>query len=96
MISKEEVGYIAKLSRIEITEKETEKFQKDLSSVLDYFEMLKEVDTKNIKPTYHPLEDYFKENVIREDKEKSFKDTDKVIAGAPGRQGRYFKVKSVF
>jgi aspartyl/glutamyl-tRNA(Asn/Gln) amidotransferase C subunit len=43
MISKEEVEHIAKLARLELTGKETEKMQKDLSAILDYFILLKNV-----------------------------------------------------
>jgi len=42
MISKEEVQHIAKLARLELSENEVEKMQKDLSSILDYFNLLKE------------------------------------------------------
>ena len=41
MISKDEVIKIAKLARLELTEKEIEKMQKDLSAILDYFNLLK-------------------------------------------------------
>ena len=41
MISKEEVEHIAKLARLELTGKEVEKMQKDLSDILDYFDLLK-------------------------------------------------------
>ena len=41
MISKEEVEHIAKLARLELSDKETEKMQKDLSAILDYFNLLK-------------------------------------------------------
>ena len=41
MISKEEVEHIAKLARLELTGKEVEKMQKDLSAILDYFDLLK-------------------------------------------------------
>ena len=37
MISKEEVLHIAKLARLELTEEEVEKMQKDLTEILDYF-----------------------------------------------------------
>ena len=40
MISKEEVQHIAKLARLELTETEVEKMQKDLSAILDYFNLL--------------------------------------------------------
>ncbi|MDI6603013.1 MAG: Asp-tRNA(Asn)/Glu-tRNA(Gln) amidotransferase subunit GatC [Patescibacteria group bacterium] len=55
MISKEEVQHIAKLARLGLTEKEVKKFQKELSSILDYIEKLKEVDISKIEPTSHSI-----------------------------------------
>jgi len=55
MISKEEVQHIAKLARLGLTEKEIKKFQKELSSILDYIEKLKEVDVSSIEPTSHSI-----------------------------------------
>jgi aspartyl-tRNA(Asn)/glutamyl-tRNA(Gln) amidotransferase subunit C len=40
MISKEEVLKIAKLARLELGDSEVEKMQKDLSSILEYFDIL--------------------------------------------------------
>jgi len=55
MISKEKVKYIAKLARLALSEKEIERYQNDLSKILEYFEKLKEVDVSRVKPTFHPL-----------------------------------------
>ena len=66
MITKEEVQHIAKLARLGLTEKEIEKFQKELSSILDYIEKLKEVDISGIEPTSHSI---LLENIMRNDKE---------------------------
>lgn len=41
MISKSEVEKIAKLARLELSEIEVEKMQKDMSLILDYFDILK-------------------------------------------------------
>ena len=51
MISKDQVKHIAKLARLELTEKETEKMQHDLSAILDYFNVLKKVKSQKIKTT---------------------------------------------
>ena len=57
-----------------LTQEQIKKIAEDLSKVpnstleinkiLDYFELLKEVDTDNIEPTYSVIE---KENTLRED-----------------------------
>lgn len=49
-ISKKDVKYIAGLARIELTEQEEEKFEKELSSILGFIDKLNEVETKNTEP----------------------------------------------
>lgn len=96
MISNDEVKHIAKLARLSLTEKETKKFQKELSSILDYVEELKEVDISDTVATSHPFEIG---NVTRRDRElisenKSLA-TKKIIDLAPETKEGYFKVKSI-
>lgn len=95
MISKEEVKHIAKLARLGLTEPEIEKFQKELSSILDYIEKLKEVDIKNVEPTSHTLKI---ENVFREDvaKKLDIEKVKKLIKAFPERKNTFLKVKSIF
>jgi len=96
MISKQEVKHIAKLARLGLTEKEVEKFQKELSSILDYFEKLKEVDVSEIEPTSHPFQ---MENMMRDDESPaSLKTTagkEKLLGLAPETKEGYLKVKSI-
>ncbi len=93
MILKKDVQHIAKLARIELSDKETEKFQKDLSSILDYFELLKKVNTDKVDPTFHPSE--IKENVMREDIAKPDNIADDLIKQAPEKKDRYIKVRAI-
>lgn len=51
MLSEEEVKHVAKLARIALTDKEVKKFSKQLSNVLDYMEILNEIDTKELEAT---------------------------------------------
>ncbi len=53
MISKEEVEHIAKLARLELTESEVKKMQKDLSAILDYFNLLKKAPKPNKDTTFN-------------------------------------------
>ena len=94
MISKEEVIRIAKLARLELTEKEMEKMQKDMSAILDYFNILK----KAPKPKTKDQKDKSKiKNVLRKDeavkKESGLADT--LISAAPDKKEGYIKVKSI-
>lgn len=83
MIKKEEVKHVAKLARLDLTEKETEKFQKELSLILGYIDKLKKVDVSKVKPTSHPQE---VENITRKDEALKF--NKKLIDG-------YLKVKRI-
>ena len=94
MITKEEVQHIAKLARIQLTEKETEKFQKDLGNVLDYFEILKGVDVTDVPPMVHSVT---LENVTREDRAKSEEPATikRLITSVPLTQDNFLKVQSI-
>jgi len=98
MISAKEVKHIAKLARLGISKKEERSFQKELSSILDYVEKLKELDIseiKEIKPTSHPLKI---ENVMREDEARNqlskFK-IQKLLKLVPELKQGFVKVKSI-
>ena len=93
MISKEEVKHIAKLARLGLSEKETEKFQKELSSILDYIEKLKEVDISEVEATSHP---FFIENVMRKDEPYQGEDGKKLVGQSPEKKDNFIKVKSIF
>jgi len=94
-----EVKKIAKLARIEISEKEAEKFQEEFSSILDYFKLLEELKTSEIEPVFQPTEFFLKKEgkIMREDKEVSQKKeiVEKLLELAPEKKDRYFKVKTV-
>src|SRR3989344_8645207 len=53
MITKEQVQHIADLAHIRLEEQEVEKFQKDFASILEYFEILNEVDVAGVEPMTH-------------------------------------------
>ena len=93
IITKEEVIKIAKLSRLELTEEEIKKMQKDLSGILDYFNLLKKVKSK-VK-----ISDLIKkEESLRKDKANPQLDSvvKKLIEAAPNKKENYVKVKAVF
>jgi aspartyl-tRNA(Asn)/glutamyl-tRNA(Gln) amidotransferase subunit C len=94
MIDIKEVEHIAKLARLNLTKQEKEKFQKELSLILDYIEKLKEVEVKEIKPTSHPFEI---ENITRKDvsKEIDEKTAKKLLGLSPFLKDSYVKVKKI-
>lgn len=93
-LSKKDVEHIAKLSRLELTNAEKEKFADQLSNVLNYFDQLNEVDTANVEPTAQVTGLV---NVMAEDKTKesavNHKDIEK---NAPSFEEGSYKVPGVF
>lgn len=92
MISKEEVEHIAKLARLELSGKEVGKMQKDLSAILDYFNLF-----KNAPAPSKILEEQNLGRQARKD-EVSLRDlgvAERLIALAPDKKDDYIKVKVI-
>lgn len=64
-INKELIEKVAKVSRLKLTEKEVKEFQPQFNEIIKFFSILDEADTKNVKPSFQPIEI---KNVLREDK----------------------------
>ena len=94
-LSKEDVLKVAKLARIELTDKEVEKFQGQLSGVLNYIEQLQAVDTDDVAVTAQVTG---LENVWRKDEliECPPDVQEATLKEAPQRTGNLVKVTSVF
>ena len=93
MLTPKEVEHIASLARLNLSEVEIQKYAKQLSSLLDYAEMLKEVDTKNVKPIAQITG---LNNVKRDDIVNSQDLSDELIACTPqGIELGQVKVKRV-
>lgn len=50
-LTESQVRHIAKLARLKLSDAEVKKFCKELASILDYVDILNELDTENIEPT---------------------------------------------
>lgn len=90
-ISFQEVKHIAKLARLGLKEKEVEKMQEELTSILNYIDQLKEVNIEKIE-----LQEKEISNRTRDDKSLSYAETDRLIELFPDKKSRHLKVKSVF
>lgn len=92
MLTPEEIIKIAGLARIELRDGEVEKFQKDLSAVLDYVEELKQVDTDGLEIVASVTG---LENVQREDVPIQTEARDEILHNAPETKDGYYKVKAI-
>jgi aspartyl-tRNA(Asn)/glutamyl-tRNA(Gln) amidotransferase subunit C len=50
-ITRDNVLHVAKLARLELTDIEIDRMQRDLNGILDYVNQLSELDTTNVAPT---------------------------------------------
>lgn len=91
-LSREEVFKIATLCRMELSEDELERFQGQLSNILENFEILQQVDTSNVPPTAHPIP---LRNVTREDEPQPSLEKGDILANAPRQEDGFFRVKAV-
>ncbi|MEH7545556.1 Asp-tRNA(Asn)/Glu-tRNA(Gln) amidotransferase subunit GatC [Neobacillus vireti] len=91
-ISTDEVKHVANLARLAVTEEEVEKFTKQLDKIITFAEQLNELDTENVKPTYHVLD---MKNVLREDVSQKGLPREEVLKNAPEHQDGQIKVPSI-
>ena len=94
MLSSKEVQHIAKLARIALTDAEILRFQKDLTSILEYFDILREVDASSITPGTNtlPLQNVTRQDVV---KAKDGEEHKRLLEMAPATKDGYLKVKSI-
>ena len=89
-----DVEHIAKLSRLELSDSEKEKFAEQLSDILSYVSQLNEVDTAGVEPTAQVTG---LANIMSEDKiEESGVNYKDIEQNAPEVEGGAYKVPGVF
>lgn len=91
-ISSKEVEYVANLARLDVTEKEKEKFTAQLNDILLYIDKLNKLDTRGTEPMSHAIG---VTNAFREDKIIDSIGTENSLANAPDARGEFFRVPKV-
>ena len=91
-ISIEEVKHIAKLSRLNLSEEELQKYSTQLSSIVDMANEISSLDTENVKPTAHILENV---NVFRKDEVSPSYDREEILRNAPTKESGCISVPRV-
>lgn len=79
-LTKEEVLNVAKLARLEFSPKEIEKYQKELNDILNYIDMLDEVDVSETTGLSQVNDDV---NNLREDTVKESLSVEEALSNAP-------------
>lgn len=93
-LTKDEVLHVARLAKLKLTDSEVEKYTSQLSSVLDYFSELSEVDINDVSPTSQTTG---LTNVFRDDKVVGTVSLsqDEALSGTEETHNGYFKVKAI-
>ena len=91
-LTQEEVQHIALLARLGLNEEEIERFRRQLSAILENFDILEQADTTNLAPTAQSVA---LQNVLRADEAKASYTVEDIMANAPQQENNCFKVQSV-
>ena len=92
-ITKETLDHVSKLALIELSEEEKVKLSEELSKIIKYFKKLEDLDTINIKPLTHPIEDL--KNVFREDIPWKSLSKEEALRNAKNTKNGYFKAPRI-
>lgn len=88
-ITKELVSYVAQLSRIKLDDSETEEMQKQMGAIVDYMDILNQLNTDDIEPLSHI---FSITNVMRDDVTAPSYDREEILKNAPEHTAEAFVV----
>lgn len=92
IIDRNQVHKVANLARLELTDEDEEQMTTQLSSILEYFQQLSELDTNDVPPTTRAID---VSNVTRPDELQTYLDREAILSEAPDQDGDFFKVPQI-
>lgn len=84
-----DINNLTKLSAIEITDEEKEYFEKELSTFLEYAEIIDNIDCNDIQPASHAVD---KDQLLREDTPYEYDKLELLLNNAPHKEGTNYIV----
>ena len=91
-LNRKDVEHVALLSRLELSETELGKFTGQLDAILEYIDVLNQVDTSAVEPMAHVLEI---RNVMRADQVQPSLPREAALQNAPDAEDGFFKVPKI-
>ena len=88
-ISDETIEYVGILAKLELSGEEKENAKADMETMLDYIDILNELDTDGAEPMSHVFPVH---NVFREDVARDVDGSEDTLANAPLKKDNSFKV----
>jgi aspartyl-tRNA(Asn)/glutamyl-tRNA(Gln) amidotransferase subunit C len=107
-VSEKDVGYVADLANLELTVEERAGMVRDLNSILDYIDMLNELDTSDVPPMAQVSDRYGVDEAKQGSERFAYASREDVLEGlrkslteevalenAPDSDGTFFRVPKV-
>ena len=91
-ISVAEVEHIAWLAKIELSQDEKELFTNQFNTILEYFEVINEVDTEDVQPTAQVVEAI---TALREDRVNLSLSINEALSNTTNSERRFFKAPKI-
>ena len=91
-LTRDDVAKVALLGRLKLTADEMDRMTVQLGRVLEYVDILNEVDTQNVEPMAHAIE---LRDVFREDTPVPSLPREDALTNAPKTDGRCFVVPAI-
>lgn len=88
----EDVRKVAALARLSLSDEELATYGEQLTKILNYVEVLNEVDLEGVQPMPHAVE---LQNVFRGDVRQPSLERTAALANAPKSDGQYFQVPQI-
>lgn len=88
-ISDETIEYVGILAKLELSAEEKEAAKTDMGRMLDYIDLLNQLDTEGVEPMSHvfPVQNVFREDVVT-----NGDDRENMLANAPEQRDGAFVV----
>lgn len=91
-ITKHDCAHVAALARLQLTDKELERFSVQLGELLDHVAEVESLDIADLAPTMHPFELF---TPMRLDEPGEVLDSEEVLSQAPHFENGQFRVPPV-
>lgn len=91
-ISKDVIKQTIKLAKIEYSKDKIDSLTQEMDRIVELVEILDELDTSNVKPTYHGID---LQSVIRKDKPINTINRQSLLDNAPNSKDGYIQVPAV-
>lgn len=91
-MSELDIGYIARLARIALTDEETQRFGAELGEVLQYVDQLRSIDVSDLEMPAHATTLF---NVFRSDEPRDWFTAEEALRNAPRTANDLFIVTKV-